>query len=142
MATIQTLQSGISSDKFFKIINENFRILEESSYYTELTSNSIQDGAITTEKIADNAITTEKIATGAITKTQIANNAVTTEKIVDSSITMEKLDQNIQTILANSKRTFLVSNIPTNTQIKDIYGQTYTAQPGDILIRVTGINGG
>ena len=142
MAVIQPLTSGVTSDIFFKIINDNFKALEEASRYANLDSASIQDEAITTEKIAPQAITAEKLAANSVTTEKIADGGVTGAKINNGAVTLEKLDNALQTTLKNSKRTFLVTSIPTNNQIRDINGNTYTAQNGDILIKVTGVNGG
>ena len=151
---IQQLTSGILSNQFFKIINDNFAALEEAAQYTEITTNEIANGAITSDKIANGAITSDKIANGAITSdkiangaittNKIANGAITTNKIADGAITLSKFDSSLQSTIGSTARIFVVSSIPTSTNtpiINLIDGKQYTTAVGDVLIRVTGING-
>ena len=141
---IQQLTSGILSNQFFKIINDNFAALEEAAQYTEITTNKIANGAITSDKIANGAITTNKIANGAITTNKIANGAITSDKIANGVITLSKLDSSLQNAIGSTARIFVVSSIPTSTNtpiINLIDKKQYTTAVGDILIRVTGING-
>ena len=141
---IQQLTSGILSNQFFKIINDNFAALEEAAQYTEITTNEIANGAITSDKIANGAITSDKIANGAITTNKIANGAITTNKIADGAITLSKFDSSLQSTIGSTARIFVVSSIPTSTNtpiINLIDGKQYTTAVGDVLIRVTGING-
>lgn len=138
---ISQLQSGVISNEFFRIINENFRILEEASRYASLSTSNINNGAITTEKIANAAVTSDKIAANAVTTDKIANSNVTGEKVQDGSITLSKLDPTLRNTINMTKRIFIVSSIPSGTTITDINGNTFTAEVGDILIKVTGING-
>ena len=141
---IQQLTSGILSNQFFKIINDNFAALEEAAQYTEITTNEIANGAITSDKIANGAITSDKIANGAITSDKIANGAITTNKIADGAITLSKFDSSLQSTIGSTARIFVVSSIPTSTNtpiINLIDGKQYTTAVGDVLIRVTGING-
>ena len=131
---IQQLTSGILSNQFFKIINDNFAALEEAAQYTEITTNEIANGAITSDKIANGAITSDKIA----------NGAITTNKIADGAITLSKFDSSLQSTIGSTARIFVVSSIPTSTNtpiINLIDGKQYTTAVGDVLIRVTGING-
>ena len=138
---ISKLQSGIVSNEFFKIINENFKILEESSRYTSLSTSNINDEAITTKKIANKAITRDKLAANAVTTDKIANSNVTGEKVQDGSITLDKLDPTLRNTINMTKRIFIVSSIPSGTTIIDINNNTFEAEVGDILIKVTGLNG-
>ena len=141
---IQQLTSGILSNQFFKIINDNFAALEEAAQYTEITTNEIANGAITSDKIANGAITTNKIADGAITTNKIANGAITSDKIANGAITLSKFDSSLQSTIGSTARIFVVSSIPTSTNtpiINLIDGKQYTTAVGDVLIRVTGING-
>lgn len=57
-----------------------------------ISTEMIEDTAITTDKITDLNITTGKIADSGVTTAKIANSNVTTAKIADANITAAKLD--------------------------------------------------
>jgi hypothetical protein len=59
-----------------------------------VTTNKIQDQAITTPKIADDSVTGDKIADGAVDTDQIANNSITSGKIADGTIGTADLADN------------------------------------------------
>ena len=82
-------------------------------------------------KIKDSSVTTSKLTT----------NSVTTEKIVNGTIQEEDLSEDLQVKLDKTKRIFVVSSMPTGDTITDINNQTITAQLGDIIVLVKGING-
>ena len=62
-----------------------------------ITTNNIQNNAITSDAINSNAITTEKINANAITADKINANAITTEKINANAITADKINANAVT---------------------------------------------
>ena len=56
-----------------------------------LTTNMLQDLAITTSKLADNTIETENIVDGAVTTAKLANGAVGTADLSGGSVTTAKI---------------------------------------------------
>jgi hypothetical protein len=56
-----------------------------------LSTNAIQDGAITTVKLADNAVTTAKITDNAVATAKLADNAVTNAKIANLAVDASKI---------------------------------------------------
>ncbi|KPA18613.1 secreted protein containing Fibronectin, type III domain protein [Candidatus Magnetomorum sp. HK-1] len=93
-----------------------------------ITTSKIQNQAVTGDKIADHAISQEKIASQAITSEKISDQAVQTNHIADNAIThnlfsdslkkeISNIDQNTQTIVANSQRiTDMGNTLFENTQ--------------------------
>ena len=62
-----------------------------------VTTTKLNNGAVTTEKIADNAVTTEKLNNKSVTTEKLNNKSVTTEKLNDKSVTTEKIADNAVT---------------------------------------------
>lgn len=141
MANIITIKKNTLSSEFFDNINKNFEELNKETVYSQLTATDISDGALTTSKIADSAITETKIKDGSVTTSKLAIDSVNTEKIVNGTIQKEDLSKDLQTKLDNTKRIFVVNSMPTGATITDIYNQTITANPGDIVVLVKGSNG-
>ena len=56
-----------------------------------VTSPKIRDREVKTPDIADNSITSDKISNGAVGNTDIADNSITSAKILDGSITSKDL---------------------------------------------------
>ena len=67
-----------------------------------VSTNNIQDSAVTTPKINDSAVTTPKINDGAVTEDKLASNSVTTSKIKDGEITPSKLDRQYEKVISCS----------------------------------------
>ena len=141
MANIIKIEKNTLSSEFFDNINENFKELNKETDYSQLTATDISDGAITTSKIADGAITEVKIKSGSVKEKHLTKDAVTTEKILNGTIQKEDLSKDLQTKLDNTKRIFVVSSVPAGATITDINNQTITANLGDIVVLVKGING-
>ena len=141
MANIITIEKNTLSSDFFKNINENFEELNKETVYRQLTADDIGKDALTNPKIHDNAITETKIKGKSVKEKHLTKDAVTTEKILNGTILKEDLSEDLQVKLDNTKRIFVVSSIPTGTTITDIYNQTITADVGDIVVLVKGING-
>lgn len=141
MANIITIEKNTLSSEFFDNINKNFEELNKETDYSQLTAADISDGAITTSKIADGAITEVKIKSGSVKEKHLTKDAVTTEKILNGTIQEEDLSEDLQVKLGKTKRIFVVSSMPTGSTITDINNQTITAQLGDIIVLVKGING-
>ena len=141
MANIITIEKNTLSSEFFDNINKNFEELNKETDYTQITASDISDGALTTSKIADGAITEVKIKNGSVTTSKLATNSVTTEKIENGTIQKEDLSEDLQVKLDKTKRIFVVSSMPTGATITDINNQTITANLGDIVVLVKGING-
>lgn len=134
---LETIQAGDKSSDFFKKLNNNFEALNGRTVYENLNANDFADGAVTNAKIADGAVTNTKIANGAITSDKIADKSITSDKIANGAITIEKLNQNVTETLRSSGRIIISSSKPTTSAIRDVYGITYTAKAGDIVIWVT-----
>ena len=109
--------------------------------YRQLTADDIEKDALTNPKIHDNAITETKIKSGSVKEKHLTKDAVTTEKILNGTILKEDLSEDLQVKLGKTKRIFVVSSMPTGSTITDINNQTITAQLGDIIVLVKGING-
>ena len=58
---------------------------------TKVTSNVLNDNAVTTTKIVDLNVTTPKIAGDAITSVKLADDAVATAKLADDAVATAKL---------------------------------------------------
>lgn len=134
---LEKIQAGDKSSEFFKKLNNNFEFLNSKTVYKNLNTNDFADGAVTNAKIADGAVTNTKIADGAITSDKIADKSITSDKIANGAITIEKLNQNVTETLRSSGRIIISSSKPTTSVIRDVYGNSYTASAGDIVIWVT-----
>lgn len=67
----------------------------ETSIGTSRVNNSmLADGAVTTEKIDDNAVTQNRIATSAVGTLQLIDGNVTTDKLADNTVNNAKLAEN------------------------------------------------
>jgi len=67
---------------------------------TKVTSNVLNDNAVTTTKIVDLNVTTPKIAGDAITSVKLADDAVATAKLADDSVTSAKAGNEFTTAAA------------------------------------------
>ena len=59
-----------------------------------ITTQKIQDLAVTNVKIQNNAVTTDKILNGTIITEDLADNSISTSKIIDANVTLDKLAEN------------------------------------------------
>jgi hypothetical protein len=76
-------------------------LLDRQQGYAQVSTNDIDNGAVTSPKIrdrevktpdiADNSITSDKISNGAVGNANIADNSITSDKILDGSITSKDL---------------------------------------------------
>ena len=124
---LEKIQAGDKSSEFFNKLNNNFEFLNSKTVYKNLNTNDFADGAVTNAKIADGTITSDKIA----------DKSITSDKIANGAITIDKLNQNVTDTLRSSGRIIISSSKPTTTEISDVYGNSYTATAGDIVIWVT-----
>ncbi|HHG85768.1 MAG TPA: hypothetical protein ENJ82_13555 [Bacteroidetes bacterium] len=60
----------------------------------QLSTNALQDAAVTLQKLANLAVSSAKLATNAVTNSKIANGAVTNSKIANGAVTSAKLGFN------------------------------------------------
>ncbi|MFC0308512.1 YadA-like family protein [Gallibacterium trehalosifermentans] len=67
-----------------------------------IDSTKLASNAVTTEKIQDGAVTGAKIADGTITVSDLADNAVETGKIKDGAVTETKLAEDLKTKINNA----------------------------------------
>ena len=134
---LEKIQAGDKSSEFFNKLNNNFEFLNSKTVYKNLNTNDFADGAVTNAKIADGAVTNAKIADDTITSDKIADKSITSDKLANGAITIDKLNQNVTDTLRSSGRIIISSSKPTTTEISDVYGNSYTATAGDIVIWVT-----
>lgn len=59
-----------------------------------ITTDRIQNGAVTNAKLADGSVNSAKIADGGVASADLANGAVTTAKIADGNVSLAKLASN------------------------------------------------
>lgn len=69
-------------------------MLADGSYQTYIDNSNIANSAVTTNALNDGAVTSAKLATGAVETTNIADANVTTAKIADGAVTSVKLASN------------------------------------------------
>ena len=138
MANIIEIKRDTLSSKFFDDINKNFKELDKETVYKDITADKIANGAVTTDKIKDSAVTDNKIQNGAITTDKIKDSAVTNDKIAEGVITEEKLNKELQTIIDNTQRIFIVTSMSTNSEgeMTDINKKTFTPINGDIVVLI------
>lgn len=60
-----------------------------------VSTQKIQDGAVTEQKLANDSVTSNKILDGAVISTKLGDLSVTTQKIQDDAITENKLSQDV-----------------------------------------------
>lgn len=69
-----------------------------TEYLPSISTNLIENGAVTQKKLAENAVDSVNVVNSAITTDKLNNKAVTTDKLNDASVTSDKLaDQAITT---------------------------------------------
>ncbi len=76
-------------------------LLDRQQGYAQVSTNDIDNGAVTSPKIrdrevktpdiADRSVTSDKISNGAVGNANIADNSITSDKILDGSITSKDL---------------------------------------------------
>ncbi len=104
-----------------------------SNTTASVTTNNLDNEAVTSEKIAESAVTENKIANETVTNNKLAKNSVTTDKIKMGSVTGAKLasDAVSENVLNNDLKTKINSKL--NAPTKD-------GNPGQVLMTSGGGN--
>lgn len=78
----------------------------------KISTDKLENGAVTSVKLANNSVTGAKIADGSVATTDIANNAITTEKVADKNITNAKLADGAVNSAKIADNSIIASKIP------------------------------
>lgn len=82
--------------KYLKATGEGTYDWETPSFTLDdntVSTQKIQDGAVTTSKLADDSVTRTKIASGAVSNSHLGSLSVSTDKIQDNAVTEKKIGE-------------------------------------------------